>query len=91
MEWETGGLRPGRSDRVRGVYGASALHWKLSKLTGSVEEKSVDAGGNPFGCSGSFSPDARGADGGIEGVFVPLETPAIPPPAATRRTNGDTA
>jgi hypothetical protein len=34
-----------------GIYGAGSIHWKLGKLTGTVEEKDTDYDGKPYGCS----------------------------------------
>ena len=30
-----------------GVYGPGSIHWKLGKLTGTVEETNNEPGGNP--------------------------------------------
>lgn len=87
LEWEMGVSGPVDQIEYTGIYGAESIHWKLGKLTGTVEEKDTDYDGKPYGCSGSFSPTS--SDVGTDGVFVPLETPGHPAGGGDPATNPD--
>ncbi len=83
MEWEMGVSGPVDQIEYTGIYGPGSIHWKLSKLTGKVEEN------NPLAdtCTGTFS--ATGSDAGTIGVLVPHETPGHPAVGGDPATNAD--
>lgn len=87
MEFSEGVSGPADQIEYTGIYGPESIHWKLASLSGSVEEDSTEAGGNPITCSGSFQP--MSTEGGTQGVFLPLETPGHPAGGGNPETNPD--
>ncbi len=87
LEWAEGVSGPVDQIEYTGIYGSSAIHWHVSKLSGEVKEDSTGVGGEAIDCSGSFSP--RTSDGGEQGVSIPLDEPGEPAGGGNPATNPD--
>jgi hypothetical protein len=83
LKWNTKVSGPVDQIEYTAIYGASAIHWQVSELSGTVaitEEKAP-------GCSASFS--STGSDGGERGVELPLDEPGFPAGGGNPLTNPD--
>ncbi len=83
LSWNTKVSGPVDQIEYAATYGASAIHWEVNELAGSVKvtnEKSPS-------CSGSFS--AASKDGGTRGVELPLDEPGFPAGGGNPATNPD--
>ncbi len=82
LSWNTKVSGPVDQIEYAATYGASAIHWEVTELSGSVKvikEKSS--------CSGSFSATSK--DGGTRGVELPLDEPGFPAGGGNPATNPD--
>lgn len=87
LEWDESVSGPVDQIEYTGIYGPSSIHWHVNTLTGSVEDHSTDSAGNASECKGAFSPTV--ADGGEQGVYLPLDEPGHPAGGGNPLTNPD--
>jgi hypothetical protein len=83
LSWNTKVSGPVDQIEYAATYGASAIHWEVSELTGSVKVTNEKAPS----CSGSFS--ATGKDGGTRGIELPADEPGFPAGGGNPATNPD--
>ena len=83
LSWNTKVSGPVDQIEYAATYGASAIHWEVTELTGSVNVTNE----KPPSCSGSFSATSK--DGGTRGVELPLDEPGFPAGGGNPATNPD--
>jgi hypothetical protein len=75
LSWDESVTGPVDQIEYTAIYGASALHWHVNRLSGSVTDSGADPGGTAFSCTGTFTPSTT--DGGTQGVSLPLDEPGL--------------
>jgi hypothetical protein len=81
MNWAESVSGPVDEIEYTGVYGSRAIHWKLERLDGKVNETGTGPNGEAIACTGIFSPVRT--DVGEAGVFLPGQ------PAGGSPTSGE--
>ncbi len=83
LTWNTKVSGPVDQIEYAATYGASAIHWQVTELGGSVNIKNEKT--PP--CSATFSQS--GTDGGTRGIELPLDEPGFPAVGGNPATNPD--
>jgi hypothetical protein len=88
LSWNTKVSGPVDQIEYTAIYGASAIHWQASELTGYVTiGGEYPSSKTKFGCMASLSPSS--SDGGTGGIELPLDEPGYPAGGGNPETNTD--
>lgn len=88
LRWNTKVSGPVDQIEYTAAFGASAIHWQVTELSGTVKDNGENLSTKtPFSCEGSFSPSS--GDGGTGGIELPLDEPGYPAGGGNPATNPD--
>jgi len=88
LKWNTKVAGPIDQIEYQAIYGASAIHWQVSELAGTVSnEEENKASKAKSSCKGTFSPTSQ--DGGGGGIELPLDQPGYQAGGGNPATNPD--